>query len=62
MQRKDEGSKHEVLVNMWKIIWQLKVLKRVKNFLWRAATNTTPTSGNLKNEKAVDTKMYLIRI
>ena len=39
--------------NLWKNIWSLKVIPRVKLFLWRACLEALPTKANLFNRHLV---------
>ena len=41
------GSSSEHTKPVWKQIWKLDVLSKVKNFLWRACRNALPTNANL---------------
>lgn len=54
MENRGEGSNKEAQCRMWKNIWQLSIPNKVKNFLWRASTNTAPTNHNLRSKRAID--------
>ena len=39
--------------SLWKGIWALKVLNKVKNHLWRACQNSLPTKTNLVRQTII---------
>nr|POE89085.1 hypothetical protein CFP56_76486 [Quercus suber] len=41
-------------LKVWKSIWGLRVLNRVKSLLWRAETNSLPTQANLVKRHVLD--------
>ena len=41
------GGTSNISSSVWKNIWSLKVLNKVKNLLWRACKNAIPTKTNL---------------
>ena len=43
----DETNNSEAHINFWKGIWKLKVLGKIKHFLWKSCTNSLPTKVNL---------------
>ena len=38
---------------VWRSLWKLEVPSKVRNFLWRAATNVLPTASNLVHRQVV---------
>lgn len=52
---RDEASSSNPVAatSFWSSIWKLKVLGKVKYFLWRACTNSLPTKANLMKRKNV---------
>ena len=38
----------------WRCIWKLKVPSKIKQFLWRASTNSLPTLKNLRRRKILE--------
>ncbi|KAH1048380.1 hypothetical protein J1N35_039164 [Gossypium stocksii] len=67
LKKKEEGnrikkpsSSHCVDEKLWKIIWSLKTLPKVKIFLWRACRNLLVTSHNLCKKKIKDDPMCIV--
>jgi len=50
-----EASSSNSAANMvfWFGVWKLKMLGKVKNFIWRACTNSLPTKVNLMKRKVL---------
>ncbi|KAH9734279.1 putative reverse transcriptase/RNA-dependent DNA polymerase [Citrus sinensis] len=44
------GEVSDVAGNMWRKIWKLEVPAKVRNFVWRAASNVLPTAVNLRSK------------
>jgi len=40
--------------SLWKEIWSLHVLNKVKNFIWRACRNSQPTKLNLVRQTIIN--------
>ncbi|KAK5792329.1 hypothetical protein PVK06_033443 [Gossypium arboreum] len=67
LKKKEEGnrikkpsSSHCVDEKLWKIIWCLKTLPKVKMFLWRACRNLLVTNQNLCKKKIKDDPMCIV--
>ena len=53
-------SQAELMKPLWKKIWSISVLCKIRNFLWRACKNSIPTLNNLKCRCVVeDSKCFL---
>uniref|UniRef100_A0A2N9E606 RNase H type-1 domain-containing protein n=1 Tax=Fagus sylvatica TaxID=28930 RepID=A0A2N9E606_FAGSY len=51
-------SNLEIESNLWKNIWSLKVIPRVKSFLWRACLEALPTKANLFNRHLATSPLF----
>ncbi|XP_075663193.1 uncharacterized protein LOC142632725 [Castanea sativa] len=45
--RESDSESAEVHRSMWKDVWRLNVLVKIKHFLWKSCTNLLPTKENL---------------
>ena len=43
--------------NLWKGVWKLKVLGKIKHFLWKSCTNSLPTKDNLMKRTILQENM-----
>ena len=47
------GSSSENLRSFWKGIWKMRIPNKIKNFCWRACSESLPTLANLHRRKVV---------
>ena len=47
------GSNNDNLRSFWKGIWKMRVPNKIKNFCWRACSESLPTLANLHRRKVV---------
>ncbi|KAH9665893.1 putative reverse transcriptase/RNA-dependent DNA polymerase [Citrus sinensis] len=47
-------------LSFWRRLWKLEVPSKVKNFLWRAATNVLPTYDNLLRRRVQVLPLYVV--
>ncbi|ONI21342.1 hypothetical protein PRUPE_2G060500 [Prunus persica] len=45
------SSSHAVNSDVWKVIWRAHITPKIRNFMWRALTNSIPTCANLFGRK-----------
>lgn len=45
----------------WKLIWNLRVLRSIKHFIWKAANKILPTRSNICKKRIIDTNLYPLR-
>ena len=48
------GSNSNNLRSFWKGIWKMRIPNKIKNFCWRACTESLPTLANLHRRKVVN--------
>ena len=51
------GSSNNDLRSFWKGIWKLRIPNKIKNFYWRACTESLPTLANLHRRKVINSPL-----
>ena len=51
------GSSNNDLRSFWKGIWKLRIPNKIKNFYWRACTESLPTLANLHRCKVINSPL-----